>query len=440
MSLDTKYRPRTYNDVLGQRGAVKTLKGIVTEGAGWKQSYLFAGPFGSGKTTLGRILARALLCESPQEGEPCDKCSSCEGLLKGGSDAFIEVDAATNSGKADVKKILEEIDYNAFSGRRKLYLFDESHQLSKDALDALLKPMEDNRKGSEEKRLVVIFCTTEPEKMRATVLSRCAPAFIIHHVDSEEIADRLAWVCDEEGFEYEREALVLIADFTEGHIRDALKAIEGVSASNAKKVTLEAVRSYLHVDRNDLICKLLVSSGAEMLSISDEVLANTPTGVAFERLLSATMYAISLGMGAGAPPPYWNRDILSRAWEEKGTRLIELAEALSSKPKRATEALFKCELLKWSKEAPLIERKVTAPIEKNVETEVTEKRTQRSGTQETAPSDKQASGNKKEVSLMMFAGWVKKIRKSNALEGVAVDEKSNNMGGDADIAQGGGRG
>src|SRR6056300_2006150 len=101
MSLDTKYRPITYNDVLGQRSSIKTLKGLVSNEAGWRQSYLFAGPFGSGKTTLGRILARALLCESPQEGEPCDKCSSCEGLLKGGSDAFIEVDAATNSGKAD---------------------------------------------------------------------------------------------------------------------------------------------------------------------------------------------------------------------------------------------------------------------------------------------------------------------------------------------------
>lgn len=438
MSLDTKYRPRTYADVLGQRGAVKTLKGIVSEGAGWKQSYLFAGPFGSGKTTLGRILARALLCENPQEGEPCDKCSSCEGLLKGGSDAFIEVDAATNSGKADVKKILEEIDYNAFSGRRKLYLFDESHQLSKDALDALLKPMEDNRKGSDEKRLVVIFCTTEPEKMRATVLSRCAPAFIIHHVDSEDIADRLAWVCDEEGFEYEREALVLIADFTEGHIRDALKAIEGVSASNAKKVTLEAVRSYLHVDRNDLICKLLVSGGSDLLSISDEVLATTPVGVAFDRLLSATMYAISLGMGAGAPPPYWNKETLSRAWAEKGSGLIELAEALSSKPRRATEALFKCELLKWSKHTFPQVRGVTTLEEKNVERAVTENTTPVSGTANNAPSDKQSSGKKEEVSLMMFVGWVKRIRKSKVSEGVAVDEKSNNMGGDADISEGGG--
>lgn len=435
MSLDTKYRPRTYEDVLGQSGAVKTLRGIVSEGAGWKQSYLFAGPFGSGKTTLGRILARALLCENPSEGNPCDECSSCKGMLEGGSDAFVEVDAATNSGKADVKKILEELDYSAFSGRRKLYLFDESHQLSPSALDALLKPMEDNRKGSEEKRLVCIFCTTEPEKMRATVLSRCAPAFIIHHVDSEEIASRLAVVCDQEGFSYEREALILIADFTEGHIRDALKGVEGVASSNSKSVSLEAVRSYLHVDRNDLICKLLVSDEKEALRISDEVLSSTPVGVAFDRLLSATMLAISLGMGVGNPPPYWNKDVLSQAWEKNGDKLIFLAEAISSKPRRSTEALFKCELLKWLRfrgvkieaVAPSTEESAVASLDTAPENA------------KNAPSDKETSEKEEEVSLMLFSKWVKRIiERSNSYRG-SVDEKEIDLGGDANIAEGGGR-
>ena len=413
MSLDTKYRPRNYKDVLGQRGAVRTLKGIVSEGAGWKQSYLFAGPFGSGKTTLGRILARALLCEAPIDGEPCDQCSSCLGMLSGESDAFIEVDAATNSGKADVKKILEEIDYTAFSGRRKLYLFDESHQLSKDALDALLKPMEDNRKGSEEKRLVVIFATTEPEKMKATVLSRCAPAFIIHHVDSEEIADRLAWVCDEEGFTYDREALILIADFTEGHIRDALKAVEGVASSNSKNVSLEAVRSYLHVDRNDQICKLLISEGAETLRLCDDILSSTPVGVAFDRLLSATMFSISLGLGSGTPPPFWNKSILLEAWEKRGERLIDLAEAISSKPRRSTESLFKCELYKWVRQRTVFSQVVASQI---VETQnkFQNSEDQNLGStnenQDSLQPHKESKEKKSEVSLMLFASWVKEIK------------------------------
>lgn len=419
MSLDTKYRPRTYSDVLGQKGSVKTLKGLVSEGVGWNQSYLFAGPYGSGKTTLGRILARGLLCESPNEGEPCDECTSCKGMLSGSSDAFIEVDAATNSGKADVKKILEELDYATFSGRRKLYLFDEAHQLSRDALDALLKPMEENRRGSDEKRLVCIFATTEPEKMRATVLSRCAPAFIIHHVDSEEIADRLAWVCDQEGYTYERDALVLIADFTEGHIRDALKAVEGVASSNGKSVSHEAVRSYLHVDRNDLLCKILISEGAEALKICESVLSSTPPSVAFERLLSATMFSISLGMGAGNPPPYWNKEVLEEAWGKHGSRLLSLAEGLASKPRRATEAMFKCEVLKWTS-GFVMSPQIVAVASEQAEKSVTPKKEPE--TRKISKSHKGNTTDLPQVSLMEFSKWVKDLKKSISPKEVALGE------------------
>lgn len=431
MSLDTKYRPKTYQDVLGQKGSIKTLKGLVSEGVGWNQSYLFAGPYGSGKTTLGRVLARALLCEQPKEGEPCDECISCQSMLQGGSDAFIEVDAATNSGKADVKKILEELDYSAFSGRRKLYLFDESHQLSKDALDALLKPMEENRKGSEEKRLVCIFATTEPEKMRATVLSRCAPAFIIHHVESDEIADRLAWVCEQEGFSYEREALVLIADFTEGHIRDALKAIEGVASSNSKNVSLDAVRSYLLVDRNDLLCKLLSSEDAEALRLCDTILESTPPSVAFERLLSATMVSISLGFGAGKIPPYWNRELLQQAWDKHGSDLLVFADALASKPRRVTEAMFKCEVLKWASNishTPIQARSV----KKSVAPKITEEKPKKTKGKE---PHKENTKKLPQVSLSEFAKWVKDLNKSENPKGVRLG-KETNLGSDGDIIEG----
>ncbi len=347
MSLDTKYRPKAYSDVLGQQGSIQALKGFIKAGAGWRQSYLFAGPYGSGKTTLGRIMARALLCLSPRDGEPCDECTSCVSMLNGSSDSFVEVDAATNSGKADVKKLLEEIGYSSFSGNRKLYLFDEAHQLSKDALDALLKPMEENERGTLDKRLVVIFATTEPEKMRQTVLSRCAPAFIIRHVNSEEIADRLQWVCEQENIAWEREALLLIADFTEGHIRDALKAIEGVASACGGSVNLKGVRTYLHVDRNDTICKMLLSNGGESLALADELLESTPVGTAYDRLLSACMYAVSLGLGAGSPPPYWNKEEIQRIWDTYGLSLVTLSDSLASRPIRPTSAMFKCDLLKW---------------------------------------------------------------------------------------------
>lgn len=125
MSLDTKYRPLRYGDVLGQDATIKVCKEYVRTGHGFRQSYVFAGAHGGGKTTCGRILARALLCENPQEGEPCDECPSCKVMLADKSENFVEVDAATNSGKDDVRRITEEAQFGSFSGNRKIYLFDE---------------------------------------------------------------------------------------------------------------------------------------------------------------------------------------------------------------------------------------------------------------------------------------------------------------------------
>lgn len=420
MSLDTKYRPQTYSDVLGQRVSVKTLKGLVKAGAGWRQSYLFAGPYGSGKTTLGRVLARALLCEAPLDGEPCDQCSSCVSMLGGSTTNFVEVDAATNSGKADVKKILEELEYTSFSGNKKLYLFDEAHQLSRDALDALLKPMEENQKGSLDKRLVVIFATTEPEKMRQTVLSRCAPAFIIHHVSSEEIADRLAWVCDKEEFTYEREALVLIADVSEGHIRDALKAIEGVASSNERHIGVEAVRSYLHVDRNDVVCQILLEDADKALELCEDLVSDTPVGVAYERLLAGAMFSVEIGLGVGNPPPYWNRPLLKQAYDKYGMRLLAFSELLSSRPMRGvTSAMFKCDVLKWKMDGKVFE--VQGPrVISNVSKPVDETET----VQIQAPKE------------MSVSGFSKAVRDKLSELGVSLHDKSL-MGSAGAVLKGG---
>lgn len=127
MSLDKKYRPHRYEDVLGQQNHVKVLRQFVREGKGHQQSYLFAGPKGCGKTTLGRILARSLLCESPVEGEACDDCDSCRAMLEDppAHECFTEMDAATNSGKEQVQQIVETQRYETFSGRRRVYLVDE---------------------------------------------------------------------------------------------------------------------------------------------------------------------------------------------------------------------------------------------------------------------------------------------------------------------------
>lgn len=341
MSLDINYRPRTYDDVLGQEAIIAILRQYVAQGRGFRQSYLFCGNHGSGKTTLGRILARALLCEKPKDGNPCDECSSCRGLLEDNTSAeFTEVDAATHSGKADVKAITELIQYDTFSGKRRIYLFDEAHQLSKDALDALLKPLEDTLPGSEDKRLVCIFCTTEPEKMRATVLSRCAPAFVIQPQTPKLIASRLADICVKENIAHDPDMLVLIAEMTECHIRDALKAVEGVSMLGG--VTREHVASYLHLDLNNAYLDLLDAIGSNLEAAFEAaklIMQRASPVTCYEKLAEVAMLAFQTTVG-GSVPAHWGREKLKELGLRKGLSLLGYASRFASRPGRPTAAML----------------------------------------------------------------------------------------------------
>ena len=346
MALDTRYRPRTYADVLGQRETITILKQYVASGAGFHQSYLFAGPFGSGKTTLARVLARSLLCSAPVDGEPCDRCTSCKSLLDGGtSPDFCEIDAATNSGKDSIRKIVDELQYSTFSGKRKLYLLDESHRLSTDALDALLKPLEDNYPGTQDKLLVCIFCTTEPERMRNTILSRCAPAFVVRPVSPEQVGERLAKVCETEGILYERPALDLIGEITECHIRDALKAVEGVSMLG--EITVPNVSQYLHLDYAEAVLEVLAHVKADLptaIARAEGLLKTMSPITLYERLSDMAMLAYRSSLGPVAVPTYLDREAIEGIGRTLGIELLDYAEKLSSRPGRPTAAMLLCDL------------------------------------------------------------------------------------------------
>ena len=337
MAFDTKYRPRAYGDVLGQDASVAILRQFVLEGRGFHQSYVFCGQHGSGKTTLGRILARALLCLDPVDGEPCDKCSSCLTFLEGGvHECFEELDAATKSGKGDLARIIEDVTYSTFSGKRRIYLFDESHRLSKQALDALLKPMEDSIEGTEDKKLVCIFCTTEPEKMRSTIFSRCAPAFVIRAVSPAGIADRLEFVCSSEGVEYEKEALLTIAEVSECHIRDALKTLEGISLLGG--VTQKSVSEYLRLGVNDMALDLLECLGedlAKAMEMATTMAHEVSPSVAYERLAEGALCAYRAHLNIGKIPSQWNVEKVE-SLSQKGPRLLKISSQFAAPPHRVS--------------------------------------------------------------------------------------------------------
>jgi len=347
VSLDTKYRPVDYDDVLGQETWIRILRRFVATGTQFRQSYLFAGPFGSGKTTLGRILARALLCDAPTPaGDPCNACPSCRSMIETeNSIDFTEVDAATNSGKAEINRIKEELQYSTFSGRRRIYLFDESHQLSKDALDAMLKPLEENVPGTQDKRLVCIFCTTEPEKMRATILSRCAAAFVIQPVLPAIIAKRLEMICQKEGIGYEFDALVTLAEVTECHIRDAIKAIEGVSMLG--DVTKENAGQYLKLDLNTAYLDVLENIGTDLAAAMRAVrsiLERTSPVAAYEKLADVALLAYQTSLGAVKPYSFWDFSRLDGVGRRHGMSLLGFVNRFASRPGRPTAAMLMCDV------------------------------------------------------------------------------------------------
>lgn len=346
MALDTKYRPRRFEDLLGQANTIKVLRQFVESGAGFHQSYLFCGGHGSGKTTLGRILARALLCENPKGGNPCDECTNCVSMLeRGSSECFTEFDAATNSGKDDIKRLTEAVHFDTFSGKRRIYLIDESHRLSPAALDALLKPMEDTAPGTQDKLLVCIFCTTEPEKMKATIFSRCAPAFVIQNVTPLVIAERLAYVCDQEKIPYEKEALVVIGEVSECHIRDALKSVEGVSMLGG--VSMANVHAYLRLNANKLYLKILYLVGRDLaaaiqtMEAVQEVVSPT---TAYERMADLAILAYRVSLGVGRIPSYWPEKAVRALAESHGVFLLKIASLFSSRPSHPTYAMLTCDL------------------------------------------------------------------------------------------------
>jgi len=347
MSLDRKYRPSKFKDVLGQEGTRKILKQIIKTRKGFQSSYIFGGHYGIGKTTLGRILARALLCDQPLDGEPCDECSSCRTILETGcSDSFEEVDAATNSGKDYIKKILEEINYTTFSGKKKIWLFDEAHQLSRDALDGLLKPMEEFVPGTDDRRLICIFCTTEPEKMRSTISSRSL-FFQVRPVVTKLVYTHLKSICEQEKIIYEDAALKKIADLKGEHIRDSLKTLEVISLLG--DVNVENLNHYLCLDKyilfENIMTSLVQSNNRRVYLDIQKACISFPPKEIYRHLSRLCMHSWELGNSLTLNQGVWSKEVLNLLFKTFRDNLIRLAYNLSNVPKNVSQEQLLLDIL-----------------------------------------------------------------------------------------------
>ena len=246
-SLYRKYRPLTFESVVGQRHIVSTLEHAITEGR-LSHAYLFCGPRGTGKTTTARLLAKALLCEKGPTAEPDGTCEDCEMIAAGEHPDVYELDAASRTGVENVREeIIGRVQFAPTRGRYKVYIIDEVHMLSTAAFNALLKTLEE-----PPSHVVFILATTDPQKVPETIHSRCQ-RFDFRRISTEAMVSRLGAICTAENVEFEGEALELIAHRAEGGMRNALTSLEQLIAFGDGAVTMEVAERMLGaVDSTDL--------------------------------------------------------------------------------------------------------------------------------------------------------------------------------------------
>lgn len=268
-ALYRRWRPKTFDDVVGQQHVTETIKNEIKNNV-CGHAFLFCGSRGTGKTSTARILSKAVNCESPVDGNPCNKCATCQGIENGSIMDIIEIDAASNSGVDNIRSLREEAAYTAAVTRHKVYIIDEVHALSKDAFNALLKLLEE-----PPSHVKFVLATTEANKVLETISSRCQ-RFDFKRITPDDIYQRLDYICNAEGIMAEEKALRMIALHADGSLRDALSCLDPCIAAG-KEVDTEFVSEFLGRAENDAVINLCEAVGncdaSAAMKIIDDICA-----------------------------------------------------------------------------------------------------------------------------------------------------------------------
>lgn len=248
-ALYRKFRPLKFDEIVGQEHIVRTLKNeLINDRVG--HAYLFNGGRGTGKTSAAKILARAVNCLNPKDGEPCNECAVCKAALEGSLTDIVEMDAASNNSVEDVRAIRDEVNFLPTVAKYRVYIIDEVHMLSTGAFNALLKTLEE-----PPAHVKFILATTEPQKLPATILSRCQ-RFDFKRISNENIIKRLTTVCEKSNIEITKEALNIIAILSEGAMRDALSILERCIQDGDNKIDEDKIKDLVGIPKITYIAKI----------------------------------------------------------------------------------------------------------------------------------------------------------------------------------------
>ena len=268
-ALYRKFRPQTFQEMVGQDAITKTLRNqIMANRVG--HAYLFNGGRGTGKTSAAKILSRAINCLNPKDGEPCNECEICKEALSGALTDIVEMDAASNNSVEDIRSIREEVNFLPTKAKYRVYIIDEVHMLSTGAFNALLKTLEE-----PPEHVKFILATTEPQKLPATILSRCQ-RFDFKRISNEDIIKRLEIVCKESNISITKDALNMIAVLSEGAMRDALSILERCVQDGQNDIDEDKIRDLVGIPKMSfvygIISSLITYNVDEVLKNVDEIL------------------------------------------------------------------------------------------------------------------------------------------------------------------------